>query len=210
MSSFKTCCHYYRPQRICEGYVFTGVCLSTGGVPDQVHPPGTDTHPLGAGTHPGLGTPPEADTPLGPGRPSRTRYTPPDQVHISPGPGTTPGQGAPRDQVHPPQDQVHPPGTRYTPLGPGTPPRDQVHRHPPLRDTATAADGKHPTGMHSRNYIPAFHLSFSFSRLALSCVTVQSYNPNCGKKGKGWYPLPEQGFIENLSTKCRTEITWLW
>ena len=23
--------HYYRPQRSCEGYVFTGVCLSTGG-----------------------------------------------------------------------------------------------------------------------------------------------------------------------------------
>ena len=22
---------YYRPQRSCEGYVFTGVCLSTGG-----------------------------------------------------------------------------------------------------------------------------------------------------------------------------------
>ena len=39
--------------------------------------------------------------------------------------------------------------------------------------------------MCSYNYIPAFHLSFSFSRLALSCVTVQSYNPNCGKKGKG-------------------------
>ena len=24
----------YRPQLSCEGYVFTGVCLSTGGVPD--------------------------------------------------------------------------------------------------------------------------------------------------------------------------------
>ena len=23
--------HYYRPQRTCEGYVFTGVCVSTGG-----------------------------------------------------------------------------------------------------------------------------------------------------------------------------------
>ena len=90
-----------------------------------------------------------------------TRYTPPvDQVH------------PPVDQVHtPPWDQVHPlgpgtpPGTRYTPLGPctlpgpGTPPRtrytpkDQVHssrtsRYTPPRDTATAADGTHPTGMH--------------------------------------------------------------
>ena len=25
------CHHYYRPQRSCEGFVFTGVCLSTGG-----------------------------------------------------------------------------------------------------------------------------------------------------------------------------------
>ena len=25
-------CSCYRPQRSCEGYVFTGVCLSTGGV----------------------------------------------------------------------------------------------------------------------------------------------------------------------------------
>ena len=24
--------NYYRPQQSCEGYVFTGVCLSTGGV----------------------------------------------------------------------------------------------------------------------------------------------------------------------------------
>ena len=25
--------HHYSPQRSCEGYVFTGVCLSTGGMP---------------------------------------------------------------------------------------------------------------------------------------------------------------------------------
>ena len=28
-------CVFYRPQRSCEGYVFTGVCLSTGGVVSQ-------------------------------------------------------------------------------------------------------------------------------------------------------------------------------
>ena len=73
MSWFGT--DFYRPQRSCEGYVFTGVCLST---PDQVHPSrGADT----------------------------------------------------------------PPGTRCTPL-PGT-------RYIPPRDTVTAADGTHPTGMHS-------------------------------------------------------------
>ena len=71
------------------------------------------------------------------------RYTPRDQVHPPgsgspwqvhpPGPGTTP-----QDQVHTPRDQVHPP-SRYTP-------QDQVH---PLQQTATVADGTHPTGMHS-------------------------------------------------------------
>ena len=72
----------------------------------------------------------------------------------------------PRDQAHPP-DQV-PPG-RYTPQVPGTSPQagtapqDQVH----LRDqgtppeTATVADGTHPTGMHSCWSL--FHLSrFSY------------------------------------------------
>ena len=62
----------------------------------------------------------------------------------------------------PPQDQA--PGTRYTPLGPGPPdqappPRGQVPLGPdtppdqtpppPGAETATAADGTHPTGMHS-------------------------------------------------------------
>ena len=55
----------------------------------------------------------------------------------------------PRDQVHPweqtspgadtPLEQT-PPGSRHLPPGADTP-------YP--RDTATAADGKHPTGMHS-------------------------------------------------------------
>ena len=72
---------YYRPQRSCEGYVFTRVCLSTGGgVPDKVHPP-DQVHPPGPGTTPRPGTPPK------PG-------TPPDQVHL-PGPGTPSGPGTP-------------------------------------------------------------------------------------------------------------------
>ena len=92
---------FYRPQQSCEGYVFTPVCLSTGGSTwagtpqDQAQPPGPGTHPPG------------------------TRY-PPDQVHP---PGTR--------YTHIPWDQVPPPG-------PGTPP-----------ETATVADGTHPTGMHS-------------------------------------------------------------
>ena len=43
--------HYYRPQRSCEGYVFTSVCLSTGGGSTW------------------------------PGTPPGTRYTPWNQVH---------------------------------------------------------------------------------------------------------------------------------
>ena len=30
-----TAINYYRPQRSCKGYIFTGVCLSTGGVVSQ-------------------------------------------------------------------------------------------------------------------------------------------------------------------------------
>ena len=115
---------FYRPQRSCEGYVFTGVCLSTGGggrVPDQVHPRRSrHTPPRGADTHPPGSRPLRVSTPPGARYTPRTRYTP---------------------------------GTRYTPQGadppgPGTAPWDQVYPPPPW-DTATAADGTHPTGMHS-------------------------------------------------------------
>ena len=98
------------------------VSVHRGGVPDQVHPPGP-------------GAPPWDQLPP----------PPPDQVH------------PPREQVHP-LDQVHPPRTRYTPPGPGTPPSPQTRYPPRTRytphppDTATAAGGMHPTGMHSCLY----------------------------------------------------------
>ena len=81
--------HLYRQQRSCEGYAFTGVCLSTqaGCLPQCMlgyHTPRADTS--GADT-PWEQTPPRADPP---------------------------GRG-----------------------------------HLPPRETATAADGTHPTGMHS-------------------------------------------------------------
>ena len=97
---------YYRLQRSCEGYVFTRVCLSTGGGSAWV------------GTPPGPGTPPwDQVHPVRPGKPPRTRYTP--------RPGTPPYQvHTPPDQVHTPPDQVHtPPGITGTPPRPGTPPR---------------------------------------------------------------------------------------
>ena len=109
---------FYRPQRSSEGYVFTGVCLSTG------------EEYLTRYTPRGQGTPPDQVHPLGPGTPPLGPGTPP------PGPGPPWDQVHPRDQVHPlgpgtPLDQVHP--LEQTPPRPGAPPRtrytpqDQVH-----------------------------------------------------------------------------------
>ena len=63
---------------VCEGYVFTGVCLSTGRVPGQV-PPGQLHIPSQAGTQPPAGTIPEQVPPL-PGR-----YTHPGRYTTTPG-----------------------------------------------------------------------------------------------------------------------------
>ena len=143
----------YRPQRSWGKVILlqASVILSTGGgVPDQVHPPGTRYTPSPGTrcppgtryTPPGPGTPPRSGTPPG------TRYTPWDQVH-PPGlgtplrPGTPPRPGPPRTR-YTPSDQVHPPPpqTRYTPqtrspqdqvhpLRPGTPPSPLDQVHPP-------------------------------------------------------------------------------
>ena len=104
---------------------------------DQVHPPGTRYTPLWDQVHlSGPGTPPwdQVHSPLGPGTPLGTRYTPP-------------------------QDQIHPPGTRYTPLDqvhpprPGTPPPDQVH--PPRPGTPPGTRYILPDQVHPpTRYIP--------------------------------------------------------
>ena len=117
-------------RRLC---FYTCLSVHREAVPGQV-PPQDQVHP-------------QTRYPPGPGTPPMTRYTPHGQVH----PPRTRYTPIPRDQVHPPGpstphwDQVHPPGpgippgTRYTPQGTGTPPRE----------TATVADGTHPTRMHS-------------------------------------------------------------
>ena len=114
IDSFQWMCSYCRPQRSCEGYVFTLVCLSTGGS-------------TWAGTPPGPGTSP----PPGPGTPPRTRYTPWDQVHP---PGT---RYTPQNQV-----QYLVLGVYLvlggTPPGPGTPPRPGT---PPKTRYTPPADG---------------------------------------------------------------------
>ena len=121
-SLFVTYCSCYRPQRSCEGYVFTGVCLSTRGVSDSVH--AGIPHPLPQSRHLPGSRPPWSRHP-----PSRAD-TPQEQEQ------TPPLEQTPPDQTHPLREQT-PPGAD-TPPGPDTP-----------RDTATAADGTHPTGMHS-------------------------------------------------------------
>ena len=113
------------------------------------------------------GMPPGPGTPPRPGTPSGTRYTP-------------------LVQVHPPRDQVHPLRTRYTPtLDQVHPPWDQVHppgtTYTPPRDTATAADGTHPTGMHSC-YLNTYssrvkQASFFFSPSAF-CFSITSLPRN--------------------------------
>ena len=85
----------YRPQQSCEGYVFTGVCPSTGEEYLTRHTPQT-RYPLGPGTSPRARytpwtrhTPSRDQVHLPPGTPRtrytpQTRYTPPDQVHPPP------------------------------------------------------------------------------------------------------------------------------
>ena len=100
---------FYRPQRSCEGYVFTAcVCPQ---VPDQVHPPGPGT-PLTPHWTRYTNPPPDQVHPPGRYTPW-TRYTPQCRYvplgRSPPRPGTPPRPGAPPWQVTP--------QTRYTPLG---------------------------------------------------------------------------------------------
>ena len=75
-------CCYYSLQRSCEGYVFTRVCLSTGGSTWAGYPPRTRCTPRTRYTSPGT-TP--GPGPLGTrNTPPRTRYTPWDQIPPSP------------------------------------------------------------------------------------------------------------------------------
>ena len=79
---------YYHPQRSCEGYVFTPVCLSTGGVCLSAC---WDTTTPQEQTPPRSRHPPEAGTP-------RSRHPP--------------RAGTPREQTPPPPGSRHPPPSR--------------------------------------------------------------------------------------------------
>ena len=145
--------YIYRPQQSCEGYLFTPVCqsfCSQGGL---------------------------AQCMLGCQTPS------PDQA--SPRPGTPPVQAPPRagtpsplEQApprsrHPLEQAPHPSWSRHPP--------EQAPQHPPppVAETATAADGTHPTGMHSCG-IYIFN-SLSSALVFFICIF---YKYSCYKKTK--------------------------
>ena len=137
---------FYRPQRSCEGYVFTPVSHfvlrgeypqagipprtrypPAGTLPWQVHlpwagtPPGQvhppgQVRPPGPGTHPWAGTPPSRYTPRQVHPLPLGRYIPHPLGRHTPQAGTPPGQ------VHYPPGQLHPPLTRYNPGPRYTPP----------------------------------------------------------------------------------------
>ena len=115
--------HFYHPQRSCEGYDFTGVCLSTeGGVyasvhagippPRSRHPPPQNRHPLEQ-TLPGSRHPPGAVTPQSrhpPGANTPQEETPP-RADTRPPP---PGADTPLEQTHTPG--ADPPTRQQIPL----------------------------------------------------------------------------------------------
>ena len=101
------------------------------------------------------------------------------------GPGTRPSwAGTPP----PPPDQVHTPQTRYPPgtgthPGPGTTPSQQ---------TATAADGTHPTGMHSCFF-------FIFMQFSAKVMSSNRLHPS---------PLPSSNTGSATVYTCKTFV-WL-
>ena len=106
---------------------------------------------LSASVHAGIPHPPGADTPWQQ-TPPGSRH-PPEQTPLEqtpPGADTPHGADTPRSR-HPPTADTHPPGSKQPPPGADTTPEqtppEQTPPHP--RDTVTAADGTHHTGMHS-------------------------------------------------------------
>ena len=126
-----TDCWFLPPANVvCEGYDFTGVCLSTGeGLPSR-RPPGRETPPARRPQ-----TPWQGDLPHHPSRETPWQGDPPV---VRPPSRETPGRETPREG-----------GTPQKEAPPGRPPGKEA---PPWQGdppTASAADGTHPTGMHS-------------------------------------------------------------
>ena len=119
--------YFYRPQRSCEGYVFTGICSPRGGVclsacwdttpPEQTPPLEADTpqsrHPSQSRPPTGSRHPPRADTPSPEQTPpplEQTPLTPPPRKQTPPPLGAdTPS----REQTPPPSPKDDPCCGRY-------------------------------------------------------------------------------------------------
>ena len=155
-----------------------------GTSPRTRYTPQDQVHPLGPGTSPsGPGTPLDQVHPPGPGTPPRTRYTPLNQVH--PQTRYTPQPRACWEiwsmrrrytsywnailfytcvSVHRGVclsacwDTPPPAGTRQEQTPPGSRQPTGSRHPPPPKQTATVAEGMHPTGMHSCLY---YILNFS-------------------------------------------------
>ena len=122
LSLWSSLIYCYHPQQSCEGYVFTGICLSTGGGclpqcmlgyyphPRSRHPPGS-RHTPAADTTPQEQTPPKADTPLGGDTPS-SRHTPPEQTPFR---SRYPPEQTPPQSRHPLRGDTTPGADTHTP-----------------------------------------------------------------------------------------------
>ena len=139
---------------VCEGHVFTGVCLSTGGVCpiacwDTLTPGPEQTHPRHQRQTP----------PWDWGRPPRTRHPPgtrgrhlPWNQRQTPPPGTR-GRHlplGPEADTLPGPEADTPSGTEQTPLGPDTPP-DQRQTPPPPKPEADTPQSRDPPGTKGRH-----------------------------------------------------------
>ena len=139
---------------VCEGYVFTGVRLSTGGgacmshgthappaathgpPSSQAHPPGSHACPPGSHARPpgshtcppaAMHAPPSSQARPSPGShacPPSSHACPPAATHAPPAATHPPGSHA-----HPPGSHTHPPGSHAPPPQPRTPPPASSHAH---------------------------------------------------------------------------------
>ena len=153
--------YFYRPQRSCEGYVFTGVCLSTGGClprcmlgyhqpPKSRHPPKKQTpqrsrHPPRS-RHPSQ----EADTPQEADTLPRSRH-PSQEADTLQEADIPPRADTPKRQTPPHQEQ--------TPTRSRPPPRS---RHPARADTPPR----------SRHPLPEIRPLLRTVRILLECILV--------------------------------------
>ena len=167
---------------VCEGYVFTGVCLSTGGGGSPIketpsgrrHPPGRETPHPPAGRPP-VGRPPDRETPWQGEHPKQR--DPPGRRHPPAGRPPTPQQGDP--PVGRPLGRENPLAGRTPPAG--RPPQEggtPQQGDPPGRETPRQGD---PPGREtpSPSRETPRRLLLRAVRILLECILVKLYFTVC-------------------------------